>query len=153
MFINTSDFESMPTLPDKCKGCGIQCNLYSKIAELLDMQASLGAFGEDLVGEPGAQFDAFIDSQIPDELADNVKKQTRQKVGSDIEKLDQDISETRREIDNHALACNGVLKMRASKGDVTYTASICTSPALYVRDGRAAHIPIHVEAASVKKYI
>lgn len=151
MFNNNPDVGEILAIPEKCRDCPVQCELQARMGELLMAQQAMGSFGEALVGKKGEKFDEMIDATLPREVADEMKEVARKRVGFDLEKVDENIDETRQEIDAIALSCSGVLKMRATKGDVTYTVSLCTSPRVYLRDGGPAHTPSHIQADSAQR--
>lgn len=107
--------------------------------------------GENLVGDAGERFDEIIEAALPEAIADEAKQAIRQRVGKDLEEIDKEVAEIREDMDSNALSCSGILKMRASKGDVTYTVSVCTSPKVYLRDGPASYLPLNVQASSANK--
>jgi len=142
------DFSEI-TLPPQCEGCGVQCEAASRLMSLLISKQLAQQAGETLVGEDGERVDEMIDEAVPPEVANDVKHQLRMMVGKDMETIDQEIDSEQAGINANALACSGVLKMRASKGDVTYTANICTSPRVYSRDSvQPEHLPVHIRASS-----
>jgi hypothetical protein len=145
------DLESFPTLPEKCRGCGIQSELGAKLFALLIIKHLAEETGESLVGEPGERFDAMVEARMPGEAADEAKQFIRKAVGSRIDDLDQHITDTQDEIAANALSCGGILRMRAVKGDVAYTAGICTSARIHIRDGAPSQIPTEVRVQSRSK--
>jgi hypothetical protein len=145
------DFQQSATIPTQCEGCGVQCELRTALMGLQIAKHMMQQAAGGLVGESGEAFDAMIDEQVPAEVADQIKLDVRKMAGRDIESLDESIDRAQQEIDSNALSCSGVLKMRASKGDVTYTVSVCTSQKQYVRDGRPSHLPVHIKAESANR--
>lgn len=143
------EFEPEIITAKKCQGCGVQCEAGSRLLSLLFMKHMANRAGESLIGEDGQAFDAMIDEQVPTEFAEEIKQSIRKMVGEDMSDLDQRIDEAKQDKAANELACDGVLKMRASKGDVTYTVNVCTSPRVYLRDGNQPdHLPAHVRAES-----
>lgn len=136
------------TIPLKCEGCGIQCEANTKLERLLAIQGFMKSLGESLMGPEGAELDEMIDDSVPPEVAESVKKQFRMDVGEDLNTIDERTALLEDEIKANSLSCEGVLKMRASRGDVTYTVAVCTSPRAYVRDSGPEHLPVHIEASS-----
>lgn len=136
-------------IPPKCKDCGIQCELGSELVRLLVAKHVVEEEAGGLVGESGDEFDTMVDEQVPMELADEVKRTVRQSASEDLDDIDYAIDEVNREMDSNALACSGILRMRARKGDVSYTVSVCTSSKQYIRDGLSSHIPTHISAKSI----
>lgn len=144
-------FEVEPELaiPDKCRDCGIQCELGRQLLEMTLFRHVAGSAAEELVGDSGMQFDEMIDRAFPEEKADDIKAMFRKNAGNSLEEIDEAIDSCREEIDANAMSCGGVLRMRATKGDVTYTVNVCTSQRLYDRDGKLPkHVPVHIRADS-----
>jgi hypothetical protein len=137
-------------VPEKCGGCGVQCDLSMDLARAMAMKQAVEHAGGGLVGEAGERFDAMIEATVPEEIADEAKEGIRKSVGEGIGEVDRTIEGIQDEINANALACSGVLKMRASREGVTYTVSVCTSPRIYIRDGPSTQVPTHIRADSEK---
>lgn len=136
-------------LPDRCKGCAVQCENFAELAGLMVHKEMGNMIGESLVGDEGKEFDEMLDSRLPEDIAEEAKVHLRQSVGDGLEDIDQRVTDIKDKISADALACDGVLKMRASKGDVTYTVNVCTSQREYTRDSSTPeHMPVHINAAS-----
>ena len=149
---NPEELTSLPEfeIPPKCEGCGVICDAKSKLKGLLFNKYAISHFGEHLMTD-GDEFDAMIDENLPAEVADEIKKQARTTVVDGLDTLDSDIESIYADINANTLACDGILKMRATKGDATYTVSVCTSPRAYFRDsGTPRHISTHVDVRSAK---
>lgn len=139
-------------VPAKCEGCGVQCELTHDLIRLLLSKHLANTAGERLVGDAGKDFDCLVDEHVPEEIADQIKTGFRKSLGNDIANLDEEIETTKQEIQANELACSGVFKMRATRGDVTYTVNVCTSPRIYVRDrSKPEHLPTHIQTTSASK--
>lgn len=147
-------FDTPPevTLPEKCRDCGVQCALRDRIVGLYAVKQHVEQAAGSLIGEAGADFDAMVDSQLPADDAVHIKQAIRRSTGNRLTAVDQAIEEATTQIDTNARGCSGPLKMRATKGDVTYTVSICTAPTQYVRDGDPATLPAIIKADSANKF-
>lgn len=134
-------------MPQKCLGCPIQCELKTQVGSLLFEKHLAESVGGSLVGEMGERFDAMVESQLPEEEAEQIKQSARQAVSKGIDNIDSEIASTRQEIDSNVLSCNGVLKMRAAKAGIRYTVSVCTSRRVYLLNGdKPEHAPAHIKA-------
>jgi hypothetical protein len=140
----------LASVPDKCSGCGVQCDLSMDLARAMAMKRAAEHAGGSLVGEAGERFDAMVEAMVPEEIADEAKDVIRKTVGEDIGEMDKTIEGIQDEIKANALSCNGVLKMRASREGVTYTVSVCTSPRIYIRGGAPTQAPTQIRADSEK---
>lgn len=148
MIENPSEFLGID-LPDKCMGCAVQCENVAELAKLMARQEMGNRVGESLVGDEGKEFDEMLEANLPKEVAAEAKTNVRQVVGDGLEDVDRRITDVKDKITADALACDGVLKMRATKGDVIYTVSVCTSQREYTRDSSAPeHLSVHVNATS-----
>lgn len=141
-------------IPPKCEGCGVQCDLAQKLVGLI-MKKNLGLqVGEQLIGDVpifGLGEDQELEQieELGIENIEELKSGIRKLVGDGLDNIDDEIDSLNAEINANAIACDGVLKMRASKGDVTYTVSVCTSPRVYMRDSDyPEHISAHVKTQS-----
>jgi hypothetical protein len=137
-------------IPAKCEGCGVQCELAAELVRLSAMKGVVEELGGDLVGEPGERFDATVEARVPEEVADVVKQGIRKSVSAGIGDLDSQIEDLKGVIDANALACGGLFKMRATKGGVTYTVSVCTSPRFYA-EGTPTQLPTNILAEPESK--
>lgn len=136
-------------LPDKCMGCAVQCENVAELGKLMANKDMGNMIGESLVGEEGREFDEMLETKLPEKIAAEAKTNLRQLVGDGLEDIDRRITDVKDKITADALACDGVLKMRATKGDVIYTVSVCTSQREYTRDSSAPeHLSVHVNATS-----
>jgi hypothetical protein len=108
--------------------------------------------GESLVGEDGQEFDQWIEDTIPPEMADEAKTEFRKDVGDTIAEIYERIEAGQQEIAANAMACSGVLRMRATKDHVTYIVNLCTSPRVHVLGReKPMHISLHVSANPAKE--
>jgi hypothetical protein len=137
-------------VPEKCSGCGVQCDLSIQLAGVMAMKRTVEHAGESLMGEPGERFDAMVEAMVPEEIADRAKESIRMSVGEDIGEMDKSIEGIQDDINANALSCDGVLKMRASREGVTYTVNVCTSRRIYMRGGAPTQVPTHIRADSEK---
>lgn len=135
-------------VPAKCNGCPIQCELKSQIAELVFAKHLATVLGGSLIGESGERFDEILDEHLPEDAAEAFKRNARDAVSRGMDDIDHEIEATTQEINANALSCEGNLKMRAAKGDVSYTVSVCTSARVHLRDGGPQHLPAHIQADS-----
>ncbi len=136
-------------IPDECRGCAVQCENFSKLEGLMVHKEMGNMIGESLMGDEGKEFDEMLESRLPEEVAEGVKTHLRQSIVDGLDDIDQRVSNIKDKISADALACDGVLKMRASKGDVTYTVNVCTSQREYSRDNSTPeHMPVHIIASS-----
>lgn len=136
-------------LPERCRDCAVQCGNFATLAALMHHKEMGNMIGESLVGDEGKEFDEMLDSHLPVEIAEEAKVHLRQSIGDGLEDIDQRVTGIKDKISADALACDGVLKMRASKGDVTYTVGVCTSQREYTRDSSTPeHTPVHINATS-----
>lgn len=132
--------------PDKCEGCAVQCDMRGELGALLVQKTVYNHMAaEMLIGEGVAQVDELIDAVFPADQADQAKISIRQMTASELDSLDENIQKVQDKIDANARSCSGPLKMRATKGGVTYVTSICTSANVYVR-GVRRHLPAHITA-------
>jgi hypothetical protein len=135
----------MPSIPEQCIGCAVQCEALSSLATLILAKAVGNFHAERLVGDEGTAFDELIDKSCSEESADLLKSAFRQALGGDLDEIDEGIEEFNDQISSNALACSGVLKMRASRDGASYTVSVCTSPLVYGDDStRRKHVPTHI---------
>jgi hypothetical protein len=155
--INDTDFGSFEAVvnsavPDKCVGCPEQCHLQGRLAALMSEKRFAETIGEVLVGEPGEEFDAFIEASLPEDIVEEFKGEARKSVGRGIDRIEEEIASTYQEIDVNALSCNGVLKIRAtSKEGNRYNMALCNNPRLYVLDSDTyQHLAVHVRVESPK---
>lgn len=130
-------------VPEKCRNCAVQCELSAELGKILVTKFLYEDFGEKLVGEDGQEFDRIIESTYPEDMAEEAKSNIRKVTGDSMEMIDRDIEDKRAEINANALSCSGPLKMRASKGGITYTVTVCTSNRVNTRGGQE-HLPTHV---------
>lgn len=150
---NPEELTSIPEfeIPPKCEDCGVVCDLKKKLTALLINKHIVNHVGESLMSN-GQEFDEMIDENIPLEMADEVKKQLRSSVVEGLDNIDENIESIQADINANTLACDGILKMRATKGDATYIVGVCTSPRAYLRDsGIPKHVSSHVEVRSANK--
>lgn len=140
-----SDYQyDVPEMPKECQGCGVQCELSAKITGLTYMKDQTIQEGLDLLGEGGDEFNALVDEYLSPEVAEDMKQATRNSVDETLECIDGNIERLKDEKEASALACSGLLKIRASKAGTTYTVGVCTSSRIH--DGNQfTHIPAHVE--------
>ncbi len=146
--ISAEEFE----IPPKCQDCGIQCDLASKILKLAVAGELVEGIGGSLLGESGEKFNEMLRFKVADEeIADRMAESTRQGVGDSLEKIERQVEDIKEDSAAYALACQGILKMQATKGDVTYTVSVCTSARAYTRDnGVPKHLGMHIQADSAQ---
>ena len=150
-------------VPDKCEGCGVQCELIQIAVALQRQKLVIENAGLSLTGKTGERFDKGIDklvsiiseqSDMPEEIADELKEDlkqgTRQDYGHEIERLDAEIKEIQGEIDAFALACGGVLQVVGTRDGKRYTVNLCTSARAYVLNTEDDnHIPAHVRVETI----
>ncbi len=142
-FISDYQYE-IPEVPKECQDCGVQCGLSTEIIGLTYMKDQAIQEGLDLLGEESDEFHALADEHLSPELAERMKQDTRNSVNETLECIDENIERLKIEKEAKALACSGLLKMRASKTGTTYTVGVCTSSLVY-NGNQFAHIPAHVE--------
>ena len=134
-------------LSTDCKDCPVQCDLASKLGGLLLTKHMMQSTVEDMfLGKAGDEIDAQIDDKLPPEHADEMKKTIRQMAAGDLDEKDGAIKDTKQQMNDSASNCDGVLKMRASKGGTTYTASICTSSEQYPHSHKN-HVSTHIKTS------
>jgi len=100
--------------------------------------------GSSLVGDSGERFDDMVEARVPEEDVEEVKQGVRRSVSESLEELDEGIEAIKDDITANAVACSGVLKMRASKAGVTYTVNVCTSSRAYGKDAPTS-LPTHIQ--------
>lgn len=132
-------------IPEKCEGCAVQCELKTEMLKLLVTKEVVLEIGEGLMGEFGEHIDNFIDENMPEEDAGDIKHFIRQGSVDTLDEIYESTSKLEDQISANSRSCVGPLKMRATKNGVTYTASICTSQTQYVRGGKQNHIPTHIK--------
>jgi hypothetical protein len=138
-FLNELDTE----VPEKCRNCGVQCELTSELGQMMIAKYAAEHFGGHLVGEEGEQFDRFIESVVPEDHVEEARVGIRKSLGETMEKIDNEIETKREKIAANSRACTGPLNMRARKDGVTYVASLCTSARVNIR-GTKQHLWTHI---------
>lgn len=142
----TFDLLSDLNLPEKCNGCAVQCDNVAQLAGLMIHKEMGNKIGESVMDE---DFETFLGESLPSDVADEALVHLRQSIGEGLDDIDDRIEEIKDIISADSLACDGVLKMRAAKGDVLYTVSVCTSQRRYTRDSSIPeHLPVHINARS-----
>lgn len=137
--------EVSEAIPERCRDCGVQCELAVELGHALLMKYFVTHFAEQLVGKSGEEFDALIDSAIPAEEAASIKQFAREMTALNLDEIDTAIDKTTHEMADNGDACVAPLKMRASKEGTTYTVSVCTSSKQYEANG-TSYLPAQVQA-------
>lgn len=129
MFENIADVQvlAQAAIPEGCRTCPVQLEKSFKLGHLLLLEYVTTEVGSSLVEEPGQRFDEIIDSNMPPEIAEQVKTRIRQEVGNDLENLDNLIETIKADMAGDTNSCDRPLAFRAEKAGTTYTATICTS--------------------------
>lgn len=143
------DLQVAAAMPESCGDCAVQCDLATELGKLIFAKHLSTFASEHLVGEAGEEFNAMIDQQVPPEHAEEVKKAIRGAAAAGMDDVDMEIDRTKDEMNFNAAACDGVLKMRATKADTTYTATICTSSAQYPISDKN-HVSSHIKSSPAK---
>lgn len=126
----------LPNLPEKCRDCPVQSELTRNlILSSIVLQKEVHD-AATLVGDDGERFDELVDENFADSNTEDernaMKKEYRRQKSVKIDSMEEGVTRTRQEIDANVLACQGVLKMRAARGDITYTVAVCTSAKQYL---------------------
>jgi hypothetical protein len=128
------------TIPDACKDCPVLHEMKLGLVSLLLEKRLMEDAAATMVGEQGEAFDRYVEEAVPEDIdPDRIKTFARKEMGKDLEILDRDITAATDTINATTLSCNGVLKMRAAKDDVTYTVAICTSQRVHLLNSEHPH--------------
>lgn len=116
---------------------------------LLVQKETGNSVGASLLADKSELLDEMTADHLSNAITEEMITELRQHVGDKLDDIDRAIDNAKEEITANTLACSGFLKMRASKGDVTYTVAVCTSPREYTRDTSGyEHLPAHISATS-----
>lgn len=137
---DSSEFESLNpeapqlTIPDACLACPRQCALTEDLEGASMSHAKWIALGNITMDE---RFDAASKGMfenlpgMTDDTIEASQTTTRKMVGMMIDMVADEMHEIEERSGTLSEACDGVLKMRASKDGRTYTVAICTSEQEY----------------------
>jgi hypothetical protein len=139
------EFESF-SIPEKCIGCPKQHALATALQALEIAKDLMQETGINLIDETPEGLNAEIGELLPEEVAASALENLRKYLAGGLDSIDEAVTGAEASSQALALSCSGVLKMRASKGDFTYTVNICTSPSeYYINDYRQSSARIRVD--------
>lgn len=138
----------LPIIEEKCDDCGTKCGLGGQVLRLLQQKGFAIAAGEALMGPESEEIFGRVERIVGEESIENTKDGMLKSTGQKIEDIDEQIAQIKEEMAGNSRSCSGVLKMRASRDDVSYTVAVCTSQRQYIRDGKHSHLPTHIWARS-----
>lgn len=126
--------EVLASLPDeKCRRCPAVLGIATQIA-VATLEGSIAK----------EQAEALVDSSfdelgvaaaevlgVPADLIDAEIRLGRQLHAEKLDTIDSEIDRMTKSVLDMTVSCSGILKMRATRDDTTYTTTICTSPEEY----------------------
>lgn len=138
--------------PDHCADCPLQCNLKREFVLDFGAYQMLKAIGErqmdpearEKLEEAAREMLGMSDEEIADQYVVFGKR-----VSAQIDELEGQLEQAAQTSNALAISCDGVLKMRASKADKTYTVAVCTSASENVLEAeRWNHADVHMKVTT-----
>jgi len=118
-------------IPDRCRNCQMVQNTLAHIEQHEEAKEVLTEHAMSDTPELLSEriLDTLIDHDIdidPDDA--DLGAKMRQGIGQALDELDEHMEEIERFGNELVLGCRGLLKLRASSDNVTYTVAVCRSP-------------------------
>lgn len=137
----------LPQINQKCRECPFLCDIHHTFEEASIRKLILTHIGEKAMDDEELQ--AIFQDAVPEDVnVEEMIQVSRQNIGASLESVDGDISQLTHIIEAAQLSCEGVLKMRARKGNREYTVSVCTSDEANANPA-VLHVPTHVRTRDI----
>ena len=140
-------------IPEKCRTCPVQRDVKEEILSTLTQKFVVSCVAEGLVGEQGRYFDEALEEAREEfgasvEDTEEFSTKYRQFTAETLDVADEALDELKEIREDLAAACDGPLRMRASKKGRTYTVGICTSGLF--EENSDLILPVNIESADEK---
>ncbi len=134
MLANNEVLASLPN--EKCRNCPAVLGLAAKIALASWENHTAKQEAEILVDNRFDELGVAAAEMmgVPADLMHAEALARRQSQAEKLDLLDAEIEKMTTEVCEITESCSGVLKMRATRDDATYTTTICTAPGQYLDD-------------------
>jgi hypothetical protein len=136
----------LSNVPEKCRRCPEVCELIQSLQILENQDRLTKEAAERLVGTTGELLDTAMEQAFGDR-AEDLATFVRQSTAEQLDMVEEEIDFVADEITALTSSCEGVVNLRATKKNKTYTVRVCGSdeaydPELSHYDHRTMHIDV-----------
>ncbi len=149
-------------IPDKCRGCAVQCDISADHYLLSECMRKLEDDGVKLMEMDVEELDITVisdneelsDQPVTKEVREKVAAKKRQEIADELNEAGEEKDRFVHESKLHSEACDGALEIIAERAGKRYIAVLCTSTwvdtdeAGMFREER--HIPMHVKILDIE---